>query len=350
MAPQMAKADPGSPRWPVSSGVADADPHTRRGRPGCGRASEVRAADDTALALTAAGHRARRHRPARAAADVAGAPDVPRSARCLADRRDTGRRNLTGSGSSAGYTRAVPRLMLLDAHSLIYRAYFALIDTPLSTSKGQLVNAAFGFWSIVLRGFQDAQPDHVICCFDVGRPKRADMYGAYKGTRRPHAGRPARPVPHRARDARRVPHPDLRPGRLRGGRPHRHAQPPGAGAGHRFGHRVGRPGHAPARVGAHDADVHAHGRGRHDHVRPGPDPRAIRPPAAPDDRLQGAQGRHDRQHPGAAGRRRQDRRQAARGLRLARRRVRASSTRSSRTSCATSSSTTRTTCCCGATW
>ncbi len=75
--------------------------------------------------------------------------------------------------------------MLLDAHSLIYRAYFALIDTPLSTSKGQLVNAAFGFWSIVLRGFQDAQPDHVVCCFDVGRPKRADMYGAYKGTRRP---------------------------------------------------------------------------------------------------------------------------------------------------------------------
>ncbi len=75
--------------------------------------------------------------------------------------------------------------MLLDAHSLIYRAYFALIDTPLSTSKGQLVNAAFGFWSIVLRGFQDAQPDHVVCCFDVGRPKRADLYGAYKGTRRP---------------------------------------------------------------------------------------------------------------------------------------------------------------------
>jgi DNA polymerase-1 len=75
--------------------------------------------------------------------------------------------------------------MLLDAHSLIYRAYFALIETPLSTSKGQLVNAAFGFWSIVLRGFQDAKPDHVVCCFDVGRPKRAERYQAYKGTRRP---------------------------------------------------------------------------------------------------------------------------------------------------------------------
>ncbi|MEZ4597254.1 MAG: 5'-3' exonuclease H3TH domain-containing protein, partial [Chloroflexota bacterium] len=42
-----------------------------------------------------------------------------------------------------------------------------------------------GFWSIVLRGFQDAKPDHVVCCFDVGRPKRAERYEAYKGTRRP---------------------------------------------------------------------------------------------------------------------------------------------------------------------
>jgi DNA polymerase-1 len=75
--------------------------------------------------------------------------------------------------------------MLLDAHSLIYRAYFALHETPLTTSKGQLVNAAFGFWSIVLRGFADMQPDHVLCCFDVGRSFRADRYEGYKATRRP---------------------------------------------------------------------------------------------------------------------------------------------------------------------
>jgi DNA polymerase-1 len=74
--------------------------------------------------------------------------------------------------------------MLLDAHSLIYRAYFALLETPLTTSKGQLVNAAFGFWSIVLRGFADMKPDHVMCCFDVGRSFRADRYEAYKATRR----------------------------------------------------------------------------------------------------------------------------------------------------------------------
>ena len=75
--------------------------------------------------------------------------------------------------------------MLLDAHSLVYRAYFALLETPLTTSKGRLVNAAFGFWSIVLRGFADMKPDHVICCFDVGRSFRADRYEAYKATRRP---------------------------------------------------------------------------------------------------------------------------------------------------------------------
>jgi DNA polymerase I len=75
--------------------------------------------------------------------------------------------------------------MLIDAHSLIYRAYFALIETPLSTSRGQLVNAAFGFWSIVLRGFQDVKPDYVLCCFDVGRSFRADRFSDYKATRRP---------------------------------------------------------------------------------------------------------------------------------------------------------------------
>ena len=49
--------------------------------------------------------------------------------------------------------------MLLDGNGLIYRGYFAL--PPLTTSKGELVNAVFGFASIVLRGFQDIAPDFV---------------------------------------------------------------------------------------------------------------------------------------------------------------------------------------------
>jgi DNA polymerase-1 len=75
--------------------------------------------------------------------------------------------------------------MLLDAHSLIYRAYFALLETPLTTSRGQLVNAAFGFWSIVLRGLQDVKPDYILACFDVGRTFRHDRFADYKATRRP---------------------------------------------------------------------------------------------------------------------------------------------------------------------
>jgi DNA polymerase-1 len=79
----------------------------------------------------------------------------------------------------------VPRLMIFDSNSLIYRAYFALINTPLTTSKGQLVNAVFGFWSIVLRGFQDVKPDYVIACFDLAGPTfRHEQYTDYKATRR----------------------------------------------------------------------------------------------------------------------------------------------------------------------
>jgi DNA polymerase-1 len=74
--------------------------------------------------------------------------------------------------------------MLLDANGLIYRAYFALINTPLTTSKGKLVNAVFGFWSIVLRGFQDVKPDYVIAAFDLAGPTfRHEQYTDYKATR-----------------------------------------------------------------------------------------------------------------------------------------------------------------------
>ena len=75
--------------------------------------------------------------------------------------------------------------MLLDSNSLIYRAYFALFNTPLTTSKGKLVNAVFGFWSIVLRGFQDVKPDYVIACFDLAGPTfRHEQFADYKATRR----------------------------------------------------------------------------------------------------------------------------------------------------------------------
>ncbi|MEO5918087.1 MAG: 5'-3' exonuclease H3TH domain-containing protein, partial [Candidatus Limnocylindrales bacterium] len=74
------------------------------------------------------------------------------------------------------------RLMPLDGNGLIYRGYFAL--PPLSTSKGELVNAVFGFCSIVLRGIQDLQPDYVAVAFDLPGPTfRHERFADYKATR-----------------------------------------------------------------------------------------------------------------------------------------------------------------------
>ncbi len=83
-------------------------------------------------------------------------------------------------------TEQRPLLMLIDGPSLVYRGYFAL--PPLTTSDGTLVNAAFGFLQIVLRGMQDVKPDYAIVSFDLGRPQfRYDAYPEYK------AGRPSMP-------------------------------------------------------------------------------------------------------------------------------------------------------------
>ncbi len=74
------------------------------------------------------------------------------------------------------------RLMLLDGYGLVYRGYFAL--PPLTTSKGDLVNGAFGFASIVLRGLQDLQPDYLAVSFDLPGPTfRHEAYAEYKATR-----------------------------------------------------------------------------------------------------------------------------------------------------------------------
>ncbi len=76
------------------------------------------------------------------------------------------------------------RLMLLDSNGLIYRGYHAL--PPLTTSRGELVNAVFGFCSILLRGIQDVQPEYVAACFDLPGPTfRHEQFAAYKATRTP---------------------------------------------------------------------------------------------------------------------------------------------------------------------
>ena len=75
------------------------------------------------------------------------------------------------------------RLILIDAHSLIYRAFFAL--PPLSTSSGVVTNAAYGFTSMLAIVLAN-RPEYAIACFDLAAPTfRSQEYTEYKQGRRP---------------------------------------------------------------------------------------------------------------------------------------------------------------------
>ena len=76
------------------------------------------------------------------------------------------------------------RLLLADSNSLIYRGYFAV--PPLTTTKGELVNAAFGFANILLKVIQEVPPQHIAACFDLPVPTfRKQLDASYKATRKP---------------------------------------------------------------------------------------------------------------------------------------------------------------------
>jgi len=75
------------------------------------------------------------------------------------------------------------RLVLIDGHSLVYRAYFAL--PSLTDRDGRVVNAAYGFTSMLLVALQ-SHPDYVLASFDLGgRTFRHEELAQYKAQRRP---------------------------------------------------------------------------------------------------------------------------------------------------------------------
>ncbi|MDN5744948.1 MAG: DNA polymerase I [Nocardioidaceae bacterium] len=80
--------------------------------------------------------------------------------------------------------RSVPRLLLLDGHSLAYRAFFALPVENFSTATGQHTNAVYGFTSMLVNVLRDEQPTHVAVAFDVSRQTfRSEEYADYKAKR-----------------------------------------------------------------------------------------------------------------------------------------------------------------------
>ncbi len=81
-------------------------------------------------------------------------------------------------------TTATPRLLLIDGHSIAYRAYYALPVENFSTTTGQATNAVFGFTSMLINLLRDEQPTHLAVAFDLSRQTfRAEAYPEYKANR-----------------------------------------------------------------------------------------------------------------------------------------------------------------------
>ncbi|MBN1485437.1 MAG: DNA polymerase I [Chloroflexia bacterium] len=75
-----------------------------------------------------------------------------------------------------------PQLVLIDGHALLYRAYYALPQSMV-TSQGEQTNAIYGFLTILLKVLEEQKPEHVIICFDTKHTFRHDLYPEYKAHR-----------------------------------------------------------------------------------------------------------------------------------------------------------------------
>jgi len=76
-----------------------------------------------------------------------------------------------------------PRLFLVDGYALIYRAFFALIARPLTTSRGENTSAAWGVVNFLQRLVETHRPDYLGWVLDSGMSFRHERYPAYKATR-----------------------------------------------------------------------------------------------------------------------------------------------------------------------
>ncbi|MFB7862027.1 MULTISPECIES: DNA polymerase I [unclassified Streptomyces] len=77
-----------------------------------------------------------------------------------------------------------PRLLLMDGHSLAYRAFFALPAENFTTALGQPTNAIYGFASMLANTLRDEAPTHFAVAFDVSRKTwRSDEFPEYKANR-----------------------------------------------------------------------------------------------------------------------------------------------------------------------
>ncbi|MFG3164528.1 DNA polymerase I [Streptomyces sp. NPDC048232] len=90
----------------------------------------------------------------------------------------------TASKKTDSTSGARPRLMLMDGHSLAYRAFFALPAENFTTATGQPTNAIYGFASMLANTLRDEAPTHFAVAFDVSRKTwRSQEFTEYKANR-----------------------------------------------------------------------------------------------------------------------------------------------------------------------
>ncbi len=76
------------------------------------------------------------------------------------------------------------KLVLIDGHSILNRAFYGLPD--LTNGQGLHTNAVYGFLNIMFKILEEERPDYLTVAFDVHAPTfRHELYGDYKGTRKP---------------------------------------------------------------------------------------------------------------------------------------------------------------------
>lgn len=76
------------------------------------------------------------------------------------------------------------RLLVLDGHSMAFRAFYALPVENFSTSTGQSTNAVYGFITMLIKMIEEHQPTHIAAAFDASRHSfRTDEYPEYKAGR-----------------------------------------------------------------------------------------------------------------------------------------------------------------------
>src|SRR5919106_2911000 len=75
------------------------------------------------------------------------------------------------------------KLLVLDGHSLAFRAFYALPE-DLQTSDGTYTNAVYGFTSMLIKLMQEEKPDYIAASFDAGGPlQRTEEFADYKANR-----------------------------------------------------------------------------------------------------------------------------------------------------------------------